>query len=120
MQRRLQHAFAFPQPPHEGHADDVGARFHRRAHFQAAVGRQHVSLPLGIAWCVARVVLGRRHALPFAADRKPFQQDAVEPDVELMRLAHANDVVVKLALELDFEEVLSVDRKLVRDGRAAT
>ncbi len=36
-----------------------------------------------------------------------------------MRLAHSDDVVVELALELDLEEVLAIDREFIGDGRAA-
>ena len=83
----------------------------------------HVLFPLGIAgkarFAVAGVAGRGGPALGSAADREPLQQLAVEPDVELLRPAHAHDVVLILPAETDFDEVLAVDRKVVANGDAA-
>ena len=91
---------------------------------QASItGQLHVRFPRGIAGkarlavpCVAR---SRRPAFRTAADGEPFHQLAVETDVELLRPAHALDVVLVLALQANLDRVLAVDGKRVADRHAA-
>ena len=117
--RRLQHAFGLPEPLDEGHADLVRAGRHRDADLEIRVGGVHVVFPLGIALRVAGEILRGGHPLRFAAHRELLQADAVETDVELVRLAHADDVVVLLASQQDLDRVLRVERKVIPDQRAA-
>ena len=94
-------------------------RFHRHANLEPPVGGQHVVLPFRVAGRVAREILRRGHAFAFAADGEPFQQRAIEPDVDLMRLAHTDEVVVELPLELELDEIFAVHGELIIDGNAA-
>ena len=55
----------------------------------------------------------------FAADREPLQQLAIETNVELLRPAHALEVILILALQANLDEVLAVDRKIVVNRDAA-
>ena len=110
--RRLQHAFRFPESSDERHADLVRARLHRDAHLEMRVGGVHVFLEFGIALRVPGEVLRGRHPLRFAADGEPLQAHAVETDVELVPLAHADDVVVLLPPQQDLDRVLGVERKV--------
>ena len=89
------------------------------AHLEMRVGGVHVLFELRIALRVAREVLRRRHPLRFAADGEPLQAHAVETEVELVPLAHADDVVVLLAAQQDFDRVLGVERKVIANERAA-
>ena len=59
------------------------------------------------------------HALRFAAHREPLETHAVQPDVDLVRLAHADDVVVLLAPEQNLDGVLGIQREVVANQRAA-
>src|SRR3989442_25266 len=68
----------------------------------------HVFFPLGgagkIRFPVARVTRGGRPALRGAANGEPFQQPRVEADVELLRPAHAFQVILILPLQTNFDE----------------
>ena len=120
----LRNAFRLPQLPHERDADDARSRLHRHADLQACVAADlHVRFPFGIAgkagFAVAGVTGRGGPALSFPSDGEPFQQLAIEPDIELLRPAHAHDVVLILPPETNFDEVLGVDRKDMPNRDAA-
>ena len=50
---------------------------------------------------------------------KRFNEPAIEPHVELLRPPHAYEVVLILPLQTNLDQVLAVDREVVRDGHAA-
>src|SRR6185436_13112859 len=83
----------------------------------------HVCFPFGIAGKVRLAVAGitrrGRSALRAASDREAFQQSGVEADVELLRPAHAFQVILVLPLETNLDEVLAVDRKVATNRDAA-
>src|SRR5437667_22232 len=118
-------AFRLPQLPYERHADDARSRLDRHPDLEPGVpAALHVLFPFGIAgkaWLtVARVTGGGRSAVVFASDGEAFQQLAIEADVELLRPAHALEVILILPLETNFDEVLAIDRKVVVNGETAT
>ena len=122
--QRLRQPFRLPHLPHERHADDARARRHRHAHFEARVaGQLHVGFPFGRAGeaglAIAGVARRRRRARRLAADDESLDQLAVEPHVELLRPAHAHQVVLILPPQPDLDRVLAVDRKLVANRDAA-
>ena len=95
------------------------ARRDRHAHDQAGVGRVHVLFPLRFALRVAGEALGSRHAFAFAADREPFEQRAIETHVDLMRLAHPDQIEIELSLQDHLDAVVAVEREVIRDRDAA-
>ena len=95
--RRLYEPFGLPEPTHKRDADVMNPGLYGHAHFQAGVGFVHVLLELRIALRIAHKRQGHRHALGFAANGESLKPHAVEPNVELVRLAHAHDVGVQLA-----------------------
>ena len=117
--RRLQDAFGLPVLTHERDADVPRSRFHRHTHFEAFIRCVHVDFPAGIALCVAREALRRGHPLALAADREALQQRAVQPHVNLVRFAHADQIEVELSLEHDLDRVVAIERELIADRRAA-
>src|SRR5919108_377655 len=68
---------------------------------------------------VTGIARASRPAFRAAADDEPLQQPPIEADIELLRPAHAHDVVLVLAPQADFDRVLAVDRKVMADGEAA-
>ena len=116
--QRLRQSFRLPHLAHERHADHARARGHRHAHVEARVaGQLHVGFPLGRAGeaglAIAGVARCRRCPRRLAADGESLDQLAVEPHVELLRPAHAHQVILILATQPDADRVLAVDRKLV-------
>src|SRR5262249_48031594 len=83
----------------------------------------HVFFPLGVAGksrlTIARVARGSGSPLCFTANGKPLHEGAVQADIELLRPAHAHDVVLILASQSHLDRVLAVDRKVVTNSRAA-
>ena len=77
----------------------------------------HPSVPIGTDASANPVIRiwGERPAFDF----KPLDQNAIEPDVDLMRLAHAHDVKVKLALQCNLDSIVAIHRKVIFDRRAA-
>ena len=121
---RLRQAFRLPQLAHERHADDAGAGRHRHAHLEARIaGQLHVGLPLGSAGearlAVAGVAGRGRGAGGRAAHGESLQELAVETHVELLRPAHAHQVVLILPAQPHLDQVLAVDRELVANRDAA-
>ena len=92
---------------------------HRHARLKTRIGRMHVDLEFGRALRVAGEILGHGRALGFATHREAFDADSVQPDIDLVRLTHAHDVVVELPPEQNFDRVIAVQRKVVMDERAA-
>ncbi len=122
--QRLRQALRFPQLPHERHADDARSRRHRHADLETRVaGQLHVGFPLGRAGkarlAVAGVTGRGRCAGRLAADDEALQQLAVETDVELLRPAHAHQVVLILPAQADLDQILAIDREHVANGDAA-
>ena len=95
------------------------AGLHRDAHLKTRIGRVHVDLELGRSLRVAGESLRHGHAFRLAAHREAFDADSVQPDIDLVRLAHADDVVVELPPQLNFDRVIAIQRKVVTDQRAA-
>ena len=95
------------------------AGFHRHAHLQAGIRGVHVHLELRITLRIAGKILGRRHALRFAADCESLQQHAVQPKLELMGLAQSDDVVVLLPAQQNLDRVLRVEREMIANQGAA-
>ena len=79
----------------------------------------HVFFEFGIALRIPGEVFRGRHPLGLAAHGEPLQPHAVETEVELVRLAHADDVVVLLPSQQDLDGVLRVERKVISNQRAA-
>ncbi len=112
--QRLPETFGLPELPHERHADGVRTRRHSRADLQPGVrAGLHVGFPFRIAGkpglAVAGVACRSRSALGVAAHSEPFQKRAIETDIELLRPAHAHDVVLVLPAEANLDQVLAVD-----------
>ena len=95
--RRLQNAFLLPAPADERNPHFVLAGRNRDAHFESRIGSVHVDLELRTALRVAGETLGVGIALRFAPHREALDADAIQSNVELMRLANADDVVVLFA-----------------------
>ena len=122
--QRLRQTFRLPQFPHERHPDHPRSRLHRHAELQISVAADlHVFLPAhvpGEARLTGAGVARRgRPALSPPADGEALQQPAVETDIELLRPAHAHDVVLVLPAEPHPDDVLAVDRKVVAHRDAA-
>ena len=116
---RRQDPFRLPDVAHERHADHARSRLDRHANLQPIVRLVQIRLPGRVARLGDRERDRRGPAAGLAADREPLDQRAVDPDVELMRRAHAEDVVLPVRPQLDLDEVLAVDREVIRDGHAA-
>ena len=109
---------------HERHADDARPGLHRNADLQPGVAADlHVLFPFGIAGKAGLAVAGVTGrggpALGAAADGEPLQQLAIETDVELLRPAHALEVILILPLQTNLDEVLAVDGKVMANRDAA-
>ena len=59
-------------------------------------------------------------SLRSATNHEPIEELTVESNVELLRPAHAHDVVLILTAGANFDDVLTVDRELMRHSGAAT
>src|SRR5262249_39557585 len=104
--------------------NDTRTCFHGEANFDARVpGQLHVLLPFGIAgeirFAIAGITAGRGPAVRRTSDGEALQEFAIEADIEFLRPTHTFEVVLILALEANFDEILAVDRKVVTDGDAA-
>ena len=97
----------------------MGAGLHGHAHFESCVSRVHVFFEVRITLRVAGKALRVRHAFGFSADFETFDQDSIQPDVDLMRLAHAHDVEVELALQKNLDLVLAIQAEVITDCRSA-
>src|SRR6266478_2615604 len=75
----------------------------------------HVLFEFGISLRISCKALGIRHAPGFSADLEPLDQSPVEPNVNLVRLAHTHDVEVQLPLQQNFDFVLAVEWKVITD-----
>ncbi len=104
---------------HERHADFARPGLDRHADFEARVRGMHVDFPARVALRVAREALGCRQPLAVAADGESLEQRAIESQVDLVRLAHANQVEIKLPLQDDLDRVVAVEREVIPDGGAA-
>ena len=114
-----------PQLPDERHAHDARSGLDRDADLESGIaGELHVLFPLGIAGkprlTVTRVAERGRTSFGRASHGESLDQFAVETDVELLRPAHAFQVVLILTLQSDLDEVLTIDGEGVRDRDAAT
>src|SRR5687767_5509984 len=98
----------------------MGARLDGRADLQARVRRVHVQLPLRVADNLAVPGQRPRRAFALATDREPLDPLAIDPQVELLWMTHANDVVVDLPSQPHFEEILAIEREVVPDRDAAS
>ena len=122
--QRLREAFRLPQLPHERDADHPRASLHRHAHLERGVaGHLHELFPARVAGearlAGAGVAGRRRSAFHVAPDHEASEQPAVEAHLELLRPAHAHDVVLVLPAEAHLQEVLAVDGEVVPHGEAA-
>ena len=68
------------------------ARLYRDAHLETRIGRVHVGLEFGRSLRVAGESLRHGRALGLAAHCEALDADSVQPNIDLMRLAHADDV----------------------------
>jgi hypothetical protein len=97
---------------------------HGNADLQLRVtAKLHVLLPRVVSrearLAVARITGGGGPAGGFPSNGETLQQPAVEAHVELLRPAHALEVILILPLETDFQEVLAVNREVVTDRDSA-
>ena len=93
--------------------------FHREAYLQAGISRLHVHFPFGIALILSDKTLCRRPALALATHIEPLEERAVQADFDLVRIAHADDVVVQLSSQQHLDGVLAIDGKVMANHRAA-
>ena len=112
-------------PPRLRIFDPKGARldqveFHPAYHrfmTESIAAGLHVLFPLRIACeprlSVAGVARSRGPSLRAAADGEAFEQFAIQPHIELLRPAHAFEVVLILALQPHLNEILAAYRKVV-------
>ena len=117
--RRLEYPGGFVVLPDERDRHLSRPCFHRQTHFEAGISRLHVHFPFGIALILADKTLGRRPALPLASHVEPLEQRAVQSDFNLMRITHADDVVVQLSPQEHFDAVLAIDGKMMTNHRPA-
>ena len=122
--QRLRQPFRFPVLPDERDADHARSRRDGHADVETRVaGQLHVGFPFGRAgeagFAVAGVARRRGPAGCRAADHEPLDQFPVEPHVELLRPAHAHQVVLILPAQPHLDRVVAVHRKLVTNRDAA-
>ena len=116
----MREAFRFPQLPHEVHAHYARTRLHRNANLQPGVSRKlHVGFPLGIRNDVAIERRGRGLSPGFTTHLQQSDALAIEAHFQLMREPHADEIFVKLPLQLDPDDVLAVQREMVAHREAA-
>jgi hypothetical protein len=119
MLRWLEYACGFVVLAHERDRDVSRPCFDRQAHFQPGISRLHVHLPLGISLILSDEALGSRSSLGLAADGEPLEQRAVQSKLNLVRIAHPDDVVVQLSAQQHFYRVLAIDGKVMANDGAA-
>ncbi len=87
-------------------------------------GELHEGFPLRVArepGLPGACIAGRRRgAGRVAADGEPLEQPAVETHIELLGPAHAHDVGLILAAQTHLDQILAVDREVIRNGETAT
>src|SRR5262249_606449 len=121
---RLWEPLRFPHLPDERDADQARAGLDGDAHLEPRVrALLHVFFPRVIAGkprlAITRITGSRGPPLAFAANGEPLHQRTVETDVELLRPAHAHDVVLILPPQTNFDHVLAINRKVVANRHAA-
>src|SRR5438105_5165124 len=79
----------------------------------------HVFFEFGISLSVSSKAFGHGHAPGFATDFETLDQRPIDPNVDLMRLAHADDVKIQLPLQKNFDFILAIEWKVITDGGAA-
>ena len=120
---RLRKPFRLEHRPHERRADHARTRGHRQTDQKTRITCDlHELFPLGRAGksglAVARITRCGGPSRCVAADAESLQQLPVHADVELLRPAHAHDVVLVLPPQPDLDLVLAVDREGVVRGDA--
>ena len=100
-------------------ADRPLAGVHGSTHLQARVRGVHVELPLGVADDLAVPRQRSGSAFGLATHGEPFDAHAVDPQIEVLAVAHPDDVVVDLTPQPHFEGVLAVEREVVAYRQAA-
>src|SRR5258705_13915273 len=75
----------------------------------------HVLFEFGISLRISCKALGIRHAPGFSADLEPLDQSPVEPNVDLVRLAHTLDVEAQVPFQQNFDFVLAFEWKGITD-----
>ena len=95
--------------------------FHRETHFQTGISRLHVHFPFGIALILSDKTFRRRPALAlaFATNLETLEERTVQSDFNLVRITHADDVVVQLSSQQHLYRILSVNGKVMTNHRAA-
>src|SRR5437016_5386788 len=86
---------------------------------EARIRVEHVRLPLGRSQYVGRIRCGRRLGRGSTTYRQTLDSHAIEPDVQLLRRSHPEDVVVVGFLQTDLDAVLAVDRKVIANRETA-
>ena len=115
----LQNAFRFPESSDERNTDKVGAGFHRQSNLDVRVCRVHVLFEVRISLRIAGKALGCRHPFGFSTDFESLDQCAIQPDVDLVRLPHANEVQIQLAFQEHFDLIFAVEPEVITDRSTA-
>ena len=100
------------------------SRLKRNANLDSSVAADlHVLFPRVIAcktrFAVAGITCRCGTAFGLAPDAEPFQQRAIEANIELLRPTHALEVILILTLQSNFDEILAVHWKVVPNRNAA-
>ena len=121
MLRRLKYPGRFVVLPDERDRNLSRPCFHRETHFQAGISRLHVHFPFGIALILSDKTFRRRPALAlaFATNIETLEERTVQSDFNLVRIAHADDVVVQLSSQQHLDRILTVNGKVMTNHRAA-
>ena len=78
----------------------------------------HVQFVIGIADDFAVPGQWATDAFCFSAYRETFDQLSIDADIQLLRRAHADDVVVNLPAKPNLEGVFAIKREVVADREA--
>src|SRR6185369_12431272 len=93
-------------------------------HFESGIAFDlHILFPRVVAGktrlAVARITRSGGAADCFAANRETLDQFAVQPYIQLLRPAHAFQIILILALETNLNGVLAFDGEVVRNRQPA-
>ena len=118
--RRQKHTFRVHGFVQEGGPKQARARPCLEADFQVSVRCAHVFILRPLAVLGPRYISCCRLAIERAAHCEQLDSFPIQPDVELVRLAEAENVIISISLQADSDGVLGIEREVMANRDSAT